>query len=587
MPLIAHLLHWTSLLGTVLIYLPETRFSGLLFLSGALAVFIVAHQARSKGILWLHRTDTLIAQSFVICGFILLSRWELDWVLIAGLILVQTLTFTILTQRLGDRLLEEIGRLLYLMSGGWYAALVLNESRTGENFYQAGATIVLVTLLTFSQRRLLPREDTLPGWKISGSILEGLLLLLIYGSLKGSPYASAIASAIAFALFFLPAHKTIPADRSWYFRCGIWVFLLFAHLWFWKVQFTRSNIPDLIYAILAWLPFIAVSATVAIKLISPFPLLRNAAVCLVALQLGLWCVRLTRPEFPLLLGLSWLLLSLLAAELARALQKRVRDAAAIETLQHIYYTGTVLVVAFLVRHLLVELQSELPLGGISARLAIQLFGLAAIIYWFSIPGAGAPFSSRVQPFFLEFAMILSWIILEREIPERWMSTVYALLPFPLLLLSRWRTMDRLKVYALCFFWGSAFYLAFLSSTGEMPAIHLADQNWIAGLVTLCLLLAAIFPLRQIRFAKVDMGPFQGIMNFREKIDRRVHLWILDPLFLAAAFFLYWSFDQALLTLLWVALLTIVFSMSIFLRENHFRQISLIALALCLTLVEVY
>jgi uncharacterized membrane protein len=62
------------------------------------------------------------------------------------------------------------------------------------------------------------------------------------------------------------------------------------------------------------------------------------------------------------------------------------------------------------------------------------------------------------------------------------------------------------------------------------------------------------------------------------LEKRRNIWIFDPLFLAAALFLYWSFDRAILTLLWVGLIFAIFSLSILLREGHFRILALIALA---------
>jgi uncharacterized membrane protein len=84
------------------------------------------------------------------------------------------------------------------------------------------------------------------------------------------------------------------------------------------------------------------------------------------------------------------------------------------------------------------------------------------------------------------------------------------------------------------------------------------------------LASVTFPFDAPRFARLIAA-----------VGRRVNLWVYYPFFTAIALFLYWSFDSAILTLLWVAEAFSIFVLSVILKENHFRYLSMAALIGCL------
>ena len=81
------------------------------------------------------------------------------------------------------------------------------------------------------------------------------------------------------------------------------------------------------------------------------------------------------------------------------------------------------------------------------------------------------------------------------------------------------------------------------------------------------------------------------MNFFNKIvslvARRENLWVYYPVFISTAFFLYWSFDSSILTLLWVAEAFVIFVVSVILKENHFRYVSMIGIVICIIRLGIY
>jgi len=59
------------------------------------------------------------------------------------------------------------------------------------------------------------------------------------------------------------------------------------------------------------------------------------------------------------------------------------------------------------------------------------------------------------------------------------------------------------------------------------------------------------------------------------------------LFIGLALFLFWRFEQVLLTFLWSAETFAIFVLSIVLRQNHFRFVALAGLAVCVLRLIVY
>ena len=66
-------------------------------------------------------------------------------------------------------------------------------------------------------------------------------------------------------------------------------------------------------------------------------------------------------------------------------------------------------------------------------------------------------------------------------------------------------------------------------------------------------------------------------NMSQKLEMQKNKFMVYPLFVAIALFFYWSFDKAILTLLWTVEILSVFVLSIVLREKQFRHISMAAM----------
>src|SRR5262249_49336273 len=71
-----------------------------------------------------------------------------------------------------------------------------------------------------------------------------------------------------------------------------------------------------------------------------------------------------------------------------------------------------------------------------------------------------------------------------------------------------------------------------------------------------------------------------ILRLFETIATRRNKYVYYPLFVGIALFVYRRFDRSVLTLLWASEAFMLFVLSAWLRENHFRVASLIGLGAC-------
>jgi hypothetical protein len=110
---------------------------------------------------------------------------------------------------------------------------------------------------------------------------------------------------------------------------------------------------------------------------------------------------------------------------------------------------------------------------------------------------------------------------------------------------------------------------------------------LAVLAILCQVVYIVLFYRMFSPDKINLPFGKNTGRLIQRIDKKRNLWIFYPLFISIAVFLCWSFDQWILTLLWTIEVFMVFLVSLQLRENHFRYLSMAALLGCLVRLVVF
>jgi hypothetical protein len=294
---------------------------------------------------------------------------------------------------------------------------------------------------------------------------------------------------------------------------------------------------------------------------------------------------LLNPITPLLPGILWLCLSLVYLEASRLLAARPGPDRG-ELSRDLLIIAFCAVVAFVVRHLLVHLQFEDYLGFVRIRLLIEGFAITVFTYWLFQRPMDKPYRLwlLLQPLFLELIIAFLTLSIAMEVshvyyPLFWIGLAIAFLAVGLQAGPRY---SRLKLYALFFAWVTAIQVAVSTSTLVVPSTEWQKQPLLIGSVVILIQFVFLFSLSRRPYLEGIYFPevLSGLNRLVDLIGYRKNLWIFYPFFASAALFLFWCFDRSVLTLLWVLEAFGIFLLSMLMIENHFRILSMGALAAC-------
>jgi hypothetical protein len=290
---------------------------------------------------------------------------------------------------------------------------------------------------------------------------------------------------------------------------------------------------------------------------------------------------------PLIAGVLWLVLSVIALELALAFGgKDTRENG--EAGRHLLYVGYFLLTGFLIRHFAVHLQVESYIGVFKTRLVIELFALSVFAYWLSAKRPAMMPEYRtwtyLHPLVLETLLLFGVTTAALEVPNLWHPFVWIVAAISIFFYAKDATgvVARLRLYSLFLAWASAVQVAIVTASVETPSLVWYDQPWFAGTVALLLQVAYLVLINRENMLVGIAFPraVTRLSTLPQLINLKKNLWIYYPFFITTAVFLYWRFDLAILTLLWVVECVIVFALGIALRVGQFRTVALAALGVC-------
>ncbi|MBX7231846.1 MAG: hypothetical protein K1X29_07145 [Bdellovibrionales bacterium] len=303
----------------------------------------------------------------------------------------------------------------------------------------------------------------------------------------------------------------------------------------------------------------------------------------------------TKNISPALTGIIWLLISLCAGELKDREKFCSSNGAHEKSDVFIGLFGIASLFAFLARFFLVDISNEvLAFGMIRIRLFSEFLGLGSIYYWLSIskPSRSVVLKEIVD-YFLELFLVVATAIILFEVDSYLHPILWAVGTFACYFLGKKNhQFNRLLLYSYLFYFGSLFYVAFISTTIATPSVLLLDQAWLMGLISVCINTAFMvfahrdrdsFAKSQLNLPKTVKG-LSGFKSFIEKLEVKI---LLYPLFTAIGFFLLWSFDKTVLSLFWVIECFVLFLISILMREPQFRIVSMVGIGLIFLRIVFY
>jgi hypothetical protein len=309
-------------------------------------------------------------------------------------------------------------------------------------------------------------------------------------------------------------------------------------------------------------------------------ILRTLAVALLGISIGLAAYLYFDPLSALIPGVAWLLLSLVALEVANRVSGR--ESVTVLLLGYGY------LVAFAAAYALVIVQAPAYVGAISARLLIELLALGVLAFWWLFRPRDALAAGRAwtvaHPLFVELLLAGVAVTVVVEVASQWWAVAWVIVALILLSPPAERLLDaRARLYSLLFYWVSVVDMAVVMSVLEVPSPDWFDQPEFTSLVAIALqVVYVVVAHRRLVLADLETPPPLRILErLGELVATRRNLYVYYPLFAGVALFLYWRFDRSVLTLLWAAEAFVVFVLSAWLRENQFRYVALAGLGACL------
>ena len=582
-----HLASWLLLALALFVYVPSSPARGAILLAFGALAYRLSARARMLKVGWLRRGDALVAQAFVLLA--MLSGLELgaSVPLLLLFVLAETLAFRRLVPRDEDALLDRVADTMPAAATALLALAGVPDLRfpAEQRLDLAGVLCGGAALAVLGQRVLrTPAEGSVNlrsardidvVLAIPGAVLgplAGVLVVIALAALAGRPWREAAALLAVVAL--LAAWRRF--NRAG-LQAGAAIALAGAHLISWAALFAGRDWQAGALTMHV-LPLATLAAT-AIWMARTGSI-RALAIALLGIDAGLAAYLYFDPLSALVPGVAWLVLSLLALELANRLAGR--NALTVLLLGYGY------LVAFVLAYAVVIVQAPAYVGPVSARLLIELFAVAVLAYWWLFRprdtlAAGRSWTA-VHPLFVELLLVGVAVTVVVEMAAQWWAVAWAAVALLLLAPLGERLLDvRARFYALLFYWVSVADMAVVMSTLEVPSPHWYDQPEFTSLVAIALQVAWVaWAHRRLVLDGVAVpAPLQLLGRLGELIGARRNLYVHYPLFAGVALFLYWRFDRSVLTLLWATEAFVVFVLSAWLRENQFRYVALAGLAACL------
>jgi hypothetical protein len=580
-PLLVHISNWVLLALALLVYPNASSTRGLALALAGVIAYLLARRARPLGVRWLYLCDTLIGQALVVAALVSLYPLIANIQLTLLAIFLETVLFLRLVIDEGEDSLARVGWFsansagVLFAVGGVYVlgaeADLRNQNAVILLVGAAAATVIHLYLARKHGERLHALEgDSFPqaamGWLVGAIVIVALL------NLMENAWMETAALLAAGGLLFVSRAMLPPGLLA-----GTGAAVIAAHVMSWWMLLLRM--PWEAAPLAQHIGPLTTLGALTIWLVGA-GVLRQVAIYLLGFDAALAVYLFFNPVSPLIPGVAWLLLSLLALELANRLERPSAISALL--------LGYAYLAAFVGAYALVIIQTPAYLGLIRARMLIELFGLGVILYWwFYHPRQTLgehPAWLRTHPFFLELGLIALAVTNIVEVPAQWRPLLWALLALALLRPSVVRRIDeRLQMYSVIFYWVSVADVAVIMSVFESPSPRWYDRPDIMSLIAIALQIGYVV-VSHTRLALADVRFPQGLGalgNLGKLITARRNLWVYYPFFAGVALFLFWRFDRSVLTLLWAAEAFAVFVLSAVLRENQFRHVALAGLGVCL------
>lgn len=581
-PFSIHLLNWGLLSWNLLLYAKLGSFTPIALAGMSTALFILAQVAKRKEIIWLFHTDTILAQLIAVVAFISLVQFPIKLIDIILLILTEILLFNSICNLQKEKILVKSGHLLQWMANATAVYLfIYSDLQHDALFYLRGGAIVLMnwgyhyiacsksfikdTFTFFFNLPFLPKNAKSLQFVVSPSLLSGVIFLSI-GAFY-STFSILIPACITFFIWGLALwKKKNPLPEL---DCTLFFSLISLHSLYWGNLMTSSS-P--VMGNLMWIGLLDAALIFGKYLHSH--LFKNGLYCIATYGFAMHWIFMTyfftKNTHPLIPATLYLIYSLIALEFSKL--KYLKDIS-----HFLFQVGFLCILSFLTNFIFIHFQVYFVWKGIFIRGLIESLALLALGYWFFYPPKNftiSRISAKLHGSLVEIFIGFLTLSIFAECPENWRALSWALLALTFSAIPKYpSTLKRLYLYSWAFLIGSIVNTAFLTHY-QTYIDRLTLKAHLPAFLSIAIQIAySILSFKQKR--KDNMTK-----NLYRQLFQSPSLSILLPIFIGIALLLFFNFEKAILTLLWVGLTCLYSIISLVVKSKRAMQISLGALAIC-------
>ena len=603
LPFAVHLLNWLLFGVNMVSYSSGSKTTPIILGLAAIGAFICSRVARAKKVSWLVTTDNLVAQFLGILSITMLNRFGLHWTERLALAYLAIFFFCFLNIQVKEKLLTKIG--LNAVLGFQFLLLFLVPAGV-EDPAQVQKQCLLLTLCSlvtwvFAVLAKYKDYDVDLGWDVNKQ--NPLLVFVPFFPIVASMFFLHQPLTLFGASLLLPlmvaSRRLLPESCVSFLNISYSFASIVYYGWIGFVLLVAQRYD---FGTAQWMTLIPlVSLWVSLSLNSIWQMNNLSAYRITHymffgyLAAIVYATLVETSDF--LPGTLAAMISALCLELALLLQKSSQNIqesnpnqASLRRRQSIYvfHGGVFFLCLFIARHLLVHIQSEVALfGWVTLRAAIECLGLLTLLFWISEARKlvfPTKKTSTHQAWTLGllresiFLFVALTVMIEVGATNR--SIVWALIALGLSQMATVKEYRHLKVHGFVFYVISCINLAAVTSIYETGSGHWYSMGEVTGVATIALLFGyTVLTFKRELFEPID---YIGYLKGPTKLLTKYGIpFLLYPLALSIAIYLYWRFSHAILTLLWVVEVFIVFVLGIYLRTRQFVHVALVALGICI------
>ena len=628
LPFVNHLLNWLFVAVATVRFAPGFRYVSIPLFVFALALFALSRYGKKLNIRWLYLSDTMIAQIVAVLSFLFLLRVDMNVISVFFIVLAETVIFHRIIRLEGTLPLAAFGSFLVMSAAAAICVFALKADISSVGYDRQIAVFILYASVGLTGYFLSSASRHAIGHANAG---EPAVTLRIYAVTV--TVAGFISLLAAFAVFFVSVdYELLPDNLNpellslipfvfllWIryrlavmnaagpgsvstigMTIGIYAYLTIIGLF--TVFSALSDRPDApaltgIYFSSGYVGAVSLAFFSVFNKEKRKRFSLNPGVILFVFYLVISAYVAFAESASLAVSLFWMLVSLAASFVGRMdfasknpVEKHFPGHTDVMR-KTILLSGIACLPLFLLRIVFVDSNSAyLFAGWLPVRYLVEALSVGVVLVWLlgQKPGRAGLVSEKLVLHFLELitaiAVVLLFLETDRTAFPLALSIFAVALLFMGLGLRRSRAgFSRFILHSLFVGWLACIALIFSYGPAYSPGLRFGDQPWFLAAGSMFLLFGHVYLLH--RFFSTDNLVFGEGFGVQERMAlfflRRKNLFAFYPVFIALAFFFAWSFRQSFLTVLLCTEVFCVFALSIALRENHFRYLSMAGLAGCL------